>query len=621
MQIALLIGLIGWLWAAPLRAEAPIALPTPSAGTAATMDASAFPTGPDAVDAPVRAIEIAAASPLRARLLRAWTVPAPSLEARVERTVRAGYQLGMRDLEAPARAILLAPAMGDALERAEAAVRLAPALPAAHAALARARWEAGDLGGAVAAASAALRKIPHHLEASLWARAQGFQLLANAVAGGALLFLALVAALAIPRFVRDLGIIREDLPTSSRFALLASLVLLPTVLGEGPAGLVLALGFVAIVYGTMWRRAVVVAVALAYVAAVYPLTDASARARAAMGADPVALAAHAAEHGFPSADELARVQHAEGESFAASRALALRAKRMGRLREAHARYAALLETAGADASPDLLNNAAGVELDLGNVDEAIRLYERASKRAASPEVLFNLSQAYGKAIRLDEQGLALAEAQTIDPQEIARLTGEFGATALGLVADIAIPADVTEASMDRPEEGRLLARVERGRRAPGWLGRGVVPAASAFGVALALGLGFGLFLTRRAGEGGDRYSELARILQDRGGDSSSRMEKLAEIRARQARFDRAREIFAWLVPGAAGVVRGHPLLGWIGASLFALAMSLLWMDLSRIPDPLALGTLSGTVRVIGAALSLGAYAVILTASLALQERS
>ncbi len=606
MRIRVSIGLLLWLLAGPVAAE-----------TAPPLGPASLPPS----EMPAAATGFAQDSLLRGKILRAWTLPAPSLDARVERTIRAGYQLGMRNLEAPARAVLLASDLGDPIPRAEAAVRLAPNLPAAHAALATARFEDGDLPGAAAATIAAATRVPGHLEASLWSRAQGYRLLSLALAGGTLLFLTLVAVIKLPRFVRDMSVIRDDLPTSSRFALLACVVLLPTVLGEGPAGLLLAMGFVAIAYGTMWQRATVAAVAFVTVGAMYPLMDASARARAAMAGDPLVLAAHATEHGFPSASELARVTYAgESEPFAA-RALALRAKRVGDLEGSNARYSRLLAMQGADATPDLLNNAAGVALDSDQVDEAIRLYETASKREPSPAVLFNLSQAYGKAIRLDEQGLALAEAQSIDPAEVARLTGEFGATALGLVADIALPADLAEASLARAGEGERLARLERARVAPGWLGSGLVHASAAFAIALGMGLALGMLLSRRVGENGDDYDAIARILQEKGGDSSTRMQRLGQIRERQALIDRARGLATLVIPGAAGVIRGRPILGWIGATLFSLTACLVWMDTTLLPDPLALGALPVAVRVVGTSLGILAYLAVLGTTLVMAERN
>ena len=85
--------------------------------------------------------------PVRAALWRAWSAP-DTLDGRVQRLQRAGLSAGIGSLDAPARALLLDSSLGDPLERAEWAVQLAPALPAARAALAAAYFERWQLFGA-----------------------------------------------------------------------------------------------------------------------------------------------------------------------------------------------------------------------------------------------------------------------------------------------------------------------------------------------------------------------------------------------------------------------------------------------------------------------------------------
>jgi tetratricopeptide (TPR) repeat protein len=605
-----------WLLGGSAPAEANETIPaTPAAIPASLDDSASAPAGISTRGA----TESMASASLRRRILRVWSLPAASLEERVDRTLRAGYQRGMRDLEAPARALLLSPEFGAPLERAKAAARLAPSLPAARAALASALWDEGEWRPAAIELSAAVRAVPNHLEASLWARVTVWQIALFTVVGGALLFLSLATAMAIPSWVRNLSAIREDLPSSSRFAMIASLLLLPAVVGEGPAGVVAAMVLVAAACGTIWRRAIVAVSAAAFVVALYPVLDASTEAEAALGSDPVALAAHSAEHGFPSADELARVEWASQQDALAGRAMALRAKRTGDLDLAAQRYAQLLE-GDERPTPDLLNNTAGVALAQGRIDEAIDHYERAAERADSPLLLFNLSQAYGKAIRLDAQDLALAQAQAIDASETALLTGDFGATAMGLVADIPLPAAVTTARLQATDGGAGHAARARSRIAPGWIGRGLMSALLVFGAAFALGAGLGFGLSRIVGEENDAYSDIARILKSRGGDPAARMARIAQVRDRQARVARLERVASLLIPGAAGVLSRRPLLGLLGATVAAAIAALFLRGPGSVPDPLAIGGLAAAITWL-ASIALGiVYLSMLGVTLAIKER-
>jgi len=98
---------------------------------------------------------ISGEDPVRAALWRAWATPL-DLHERVLRVQRAGLSAGIGDLDGPAWALLLDPAFGTKLQRAELAVELAPELPAAHAALASAQLDQGQIGAAAAALREAL---------------------------------------------------------------------------------------------------------------------------------------------------------------------------------------------------------------------------------------------------------------------------------------------------------------------------------------------------------------------------------------------------------------------------------------------------------------------------------
>jgi hypothetical protein len=106
----------------------------------------------------------------------------------------------------------------------------------------------------------------------------------------------------------------------------------------------------------------------------------------------------------------------------------------------------------------------------------------------------------------------------------------------------------------------------------------------------------------------------------RGGDSMARMAQIEELRARQQRLERFATLASWLVPGAAGLVAGRPLLAWLGISLFACGLSLFAHRNGAVADPLVLGVLPAALVGVGLALLGGVYLLVLGLAFALRER-
>lgn len=558
---------------------------------------------------------ISGEDPVRAALWRAWSAP-DALDARVTRLQRAGLSAGIGSLDAPARALLLDPALGDPLERAEWAVRLAPELPAARAALAQARFERWQLLGAWDEMREAAVASLAHLEARLWLEATAHDALFSACFGTALGFLALAAAAAFPRFARDLRRLRE-LPRPSAGALAAAIVLTPVALGEGLAGLGLGLLAFALVNGSAWRRLWVLSAAALMLVALFPLLERRAETHAALVLDPVALAAWSTEQGTPGAAELARVVRAADSDPLAARAVALRLARQGELAEAERRFGQLLAQ---DPSPDLLANTAAVRLLRGDTEDAIALYERAAKTSGSAVIRFNLAQAYGRAIRLDVQDLVLREAQSIDPDVLSNLNHRYNGQDGALVAYLPIPVSPVLERLQGSEATAGLARAFRRALAPGVVGESRGDAVVALWLAAGAGLLLGLALRRLAGPEEDLYLGIARLLQTRGGDSNERMAQLQDLRRRQRRVERAANVVAWLVPGAAGMVVNRPLLAWLSVAIAASAVSLWIHRAGPVPDPLALGALPGALIALALVLLAALYVVLLFVALALREK-
>ncbi len=558
---------------APAAPSTPAAEPIPAATVA--------PAWP-----PTTPAELPDRDPVRAGVLRAWSIPSPTLADRAGRAQRAGFEIGLTELDAVARGVLEAEALGSESERAAQAVRLAPGLPAAHAALARARFAAGDLRGAALSLREALDVAPEHLEARLWLDATGCEALALACFGLALLFLALAAVGSLPALVRGLSASRLALPGPSALAAIACGVLLAAWL-EGAAGVALAFAVLAVASGSPAKRALAAGTLLLGLLALHPLLERAARARLTLAVDPVAVAAYQVEHALATPAELGRLLAAAESDPLAGRALALYAKRSGDLPTAAAYFARLVDQ-GADG--DVLNNAANVELKLGRSDYAIELYLRAESKTAAPVVLFNLSQAYGAAIRLDDQDKTLERAQAAGPRVVDQLGALFSHSADTLVADAPLAAERVVARAAEAPESRALAHAWRARFAPGVLGGSALAAALACVLALAAGVGAGLAAQRVAGPN-DFYADIARMLRSGVGDSAQRVAQLTRLRRRHARVQWLLTGIALLVPGAAGLRWGRPLLGLLGAACFSGALALAHADAHALVDPLAVGAL------------------------------
>jgi tetratricopeptide (TPR) repeat protein len=555
---------------------------------------------------------------------RAWFAAAGSLEDRVKRTLDAALDAGKPSLEALARALLLDESLGNPLERAEAAVLLAPDLPAARIALGQALWsEERDLLGALAQVRQAARVSSRHLEASLWLRAAISHCLFTACLIGGLLFLFVAGGSRVLAAARLLGQLPGALPLVSRVALVAGLLLLPAVLGEGLFGVALAFAVLGLWPGSSWQRAAVGVALVVSIVGLHPLADRAGEELVALGSDPVAEAAFAVERGQPAQIDIDRLERAAPGDPLVARALALHAKRSGYLEDAERRYTALIEESGAS-SPSLLNNAANVQLALDRTEEAIGLYEAAAQSGHLVVVLFNLSQAYGRLIQLDQQDLALAEAQVIDPDALAALTDLYGSSRGTMVVDLPVSTETVRVRLGDPAAARLAAMALRSRVTPGWLGRSLMH--SAAGVALVVLLASGIALVARrvkdGGEGGDRNAGIARFLTGQeAADPFLRMVRLTALRERQARIDKIKFLLSAIVPGAAGIVSRHPILGLLGTMLFGLVLASWWAQEGVGADPLAVGGGASILFTAMAVASTLGYAAVIALTIALWERS
>jgi tetratricopeptide (TPR) repeat protein len=574
-------------------------------------DPATSPSGPPSPDGtPVAADREAGGLE---RVDQAWLGPLPLAE-RARHTRATALALGIWSFDSAGRALLADPSLGSPLERAEAAALLAPELPDAQLALARARLASGDLLNAGGPSIAALAALDRHPEASPWFRATLLDAAARTAIAGSLLFLALAGIGAAAGLVHPLAQ-RLGLPGASAGALLAAFALLPAAAGEGALGVGLACAGLAVARGRLGLRLVVVAGAFLALAGLHELAPRRDAALTQLARDPVGAAVSSAERDFASGLDIARLERAAADDVLARRALALHLRRSGDVAEADRRFRALV--AEGDASVDALNNAANTRLAAGDADGALALYERAVHRSPTPLVLFNLAQAYGRAILLEEQDLALAQAQALDPRAIHALTQHVAEIGAGGPVDV--PISAAELRARTPEEPRSPSALARlfapGRLGGSWHGGLAGLAAAALGGLLTW------LPLRRLTAGEDLYAGIARLLQ--GGDTTNpslRLARLADLRARGARLARLRRLAAWLVPGAAALQGGQATLALASVLLASAAVAAWRARGGLVPDPLAAGDTAAFVFGASAFAALLAYLGALALSLALLRR-
>ena len=549
------------------------------------------------------------------RIQRAWRDRGKGIEARAARVRNTTLGLGIRDLDAAARALLHDDSLGSRSERTEAAVRIAPGLPDAHAGLAWSRLVDGhDSAGAVASLRAGLRSLPDHLEGSAWLRASAVDALTRGLLWSGLLFLLVAAGAVASGSVRWLSQ-RFGMPAVSAAAGLAALVLLPAALGEGVAGIALACAALALIWGSTAQRCACVGAGVALFLALHPLADWREAELAVLARAPVAEAVHRAERTLPTALDGARLEWAASADPLAARALAVQARRSGDLVKADADFRKLLavEEAAEVPVPELLANAANVRLALGRLDDATALYERAAQVRPTPLLLFNLSQVYGRAIRLEEQDLALAEAQTFDPEAVRELIALVAAHDGVGVVDLALPPPAVRA---RAEAVGLRGKPSlRSRFAPGVLGGSLAGA----GLGLCLAVVGGLLGGRAVHARPLRSDSVAR--RQGSTDPTARMARMHARRLRDRRLEQVRSVLAGVVPGLCALQKGRTFLG-VLAVVAAVATVLCFVAREGIvPDPLAAGGIGSFLFGSAACAAAVLYGVATALSFMIEEAS
>jgi tetratricopeptide (TPR) repeat protein len=495
-------------------------------------------------------------------------LPSPAQPRGPDFLLRASGELGTRGAEPAyaARALVeTARRTGDAA-LARRAVDLAPDTPVVALEALRA-WLRPEF--AASAARALTRSFP----ALLWAAVAG-----GAVLGGALLFWTL--GLQIFGALRGLPLLGHAFAHSIRLPdlvawagallFLALLALLAGV-GLGPASLIALVGCVS---AMRLRAAESVAVALSLVISglvLGPGLDLWARAAAHLEPGSALASAWRVERGYPlPGDALTLDRALEKRPGDALVRLALAKARLRVGDSARARVLLASEPAEwpeVRAAERSLRGA--LELGDGNVGKAVEEYERAREQHESAAVLFNLSQAYGRALRLDEQAPTYRAARLLDPHAVERYASA-AVDAKHLIVPVNVPARVylARATSASPAATRL-ARELRSRL----LGRGL-PDATWMALPLLGLVGVGLrrgTITRckrcertlcSACSPENRDTSVCvrcvRLFEDRQNiDARVRKEQLEIDRRRQRRLDLRTGGLALLLPGFEPLLRGR----------------------------------------------------------------
>jgi tetratricopeptide (TPR) repeat protein len=572
------------------------------------------------------------------RIERAWASPGATLDDRVTLTRRVSLELGIWNLDAAARSVLSGAVGGDPIERARAAVRLAPDLPVGRIALAREIWLHGEAPmAALRAAFSALAAIPRHLEASLWFGGSLLYVLGICFVLAGLWCIVLVAGAALPHAAHDLGdLLPGKAPRFARVALLASLLLVPMALGEGLLGLCAALSAVGVFYGDLRQRLTIFLAASLFVLGAYPTLQLAGSTLEAFFSDPVAEAAISTAQGFSHPVDQARLEAAAANDPLAARALAMRARRAGTLGEADAHYQALLLQAPGDAA--IANNAANVRLNLGHMESALALYRRSVELRPDAVVLFNLSQAHGRAFQMDQLSTTLSEAQRLDGRMVAELTSLQGAEPVGFVVDQPLETALLWGRILRSTQGDRMASEIRSLFAPGRLGSDSLLAVAVFGAILVVFGAIGGRVSQshwcnRCGEsmcgrcdpesGGGRVCAGCTQLfqQSATSDRDLRLARIDALRARENRNERRAIMAAFVVPGVAGLLSRRPLSCLLGSFFAVLVLvAVVWRN-GVVPDPMVAGATAPVASLLIAALSLIAYFVVVVLSLSARRNA
>ncbi len=569
------------------------------------------------------------------RVVAAWRQAPDAAYARAAALRRVRLEYGIGDLLAPARVILESATEDDPDIYTGFARDLAPGVPMIQFEHVGALIRSGDTGSAIRSLRDALGSLARSLPAQLWMIENVSLLLLFVVLGASLGFILLAALQVFPHAAHDLGdlIAGSRAPVFARHAALAALLLLPFAMGEGVVGLALALFALAFAYGKASQRKVLVMAAILLVIGLHPLAQLVSIVTTIVDEDPIAKSVMAVVDRTESRADVERLESAYAEDLVAAHALAYRARRYGLEALSRNRLEALRERVPTDGV--VLAGLANIAMRRGETEAAIGLYERAAAQIDSPILLFDLSQAYAHAFRMEEAEATLSRAQRMDADVVAALSGLGDAD---LVADLPFPSTLLRdrfrfvAMSDHPSFDLAEAF------APGRLGERWFVSASAFALVALFCL---LFANRfdhssRCIRCGDRIctrcqetvwseelcDDCHHLFQyPDATDPSLRMARLQALSRREVRVNRILAAGAVLVPGMAGLVARRPDFAMSGLLLFGWILAWVIWPMGVFEDPLLMGDAALLGFAIPGVLSVVAYVGIVVTSLAIRKNS
>ncbi len=342
---------------------------------------------------------------------------------------------------------------GDLVAR---AVELAPSSPGV-------RFEAARLTLNPLELLQSLRVLLRDLPGALWLISLASVALLGGLVALALGVCAAAALRGLPLHGHALGhrMTAQDPPAWAGILLcLAALCALP-LFGVGPLALVAAAGALGALRLPRPQAAGVMLVLAALGVALGPGLDRIAPALVASGRASVLLSAWRIDRGEALPGDLERVERVSErrpDDLLFRYVLATDWKRKGDLAQA----VTVLGEPPATAQPALTAAAYNlrgiVRLAEGDLREAIPAFERARSDEESAPVMFNLSQAYGRALRLSEQESAFAVASALDAAVVERyLSAEGSSTVHGVLiqSPLALPVYLARALAPSAESDAL----------------------------------------------------------------------------------------------------------------------------------------------------------------------
>ena len=562
------------------------------------------------------------------RVVEAWRAAPPTPHARAAALVRVRLEYGLGDLRAPAQVIHAAAVSEDSEEATGLARELAPRMPALQWVRVQDLWRGGEFGAAVKAFGTLLREGVSQLESQLWLIGNGLLLAFIVSLVSACAFMLMLGLKSFPHAAHDLGdLLSSDMPTFARWALLASVLLVPLWLGEGLAGLVLVCFAIAFVYANGRERSVLLMAATLWVVALHPLAYWASIATTVVEQDPITRSALAVAQGTGSRADVERLEAAFAEDLAAAHAVAYRARRFGMDRLAMENLDAMAERWPAD--PVVLANRANIDMRAGQTESAMNGFERAATQISSATLLFDLSQAYATVFRMEEYEATLARAQGIDDREVQALSRLSDSK---LVADLAFPVEIlrdrlrTRGLAESPS-ARLTEWIAPGRLGAGWSATAIAFAAAVL-AALMLGGRFdrsnackrcGHRICTRCDETvwGDELCEDCRHLfkSPEATDPKLRMARLHALSIRESRIQGLLSLGTLVIPGVAGFATRRPDRALLGLVLFAWIMAWSRWPAGVLVDPLWLGSLAPLCLTVLGGVAIVGYVAIVAASL------